>query len=69
MLRKIPSYGQSAAPDGELTAWDSSPLSEAIREKTIKTGTVLVHQTKMFVVAIALVSNGNPTGVMTLVLD
>jgi DNA-binding CsgD family transcriptional regulator len=69
VLRKIASYGQSAAPDGELTAWDNSPLSEAIREKTIKTGTVLVDQTKMFVVAIALVSNGNPTGVMTLVLD
>ena len=69
VLRKIASYGQSAAPDGELTAWDNSPLSEAIREKTIKTGTILVDQTKMFVVAIALVSNGNPTGVMTLVLD
>jgi DNA-binding CsgD family transcriptional regulator len=69
VLRKIASYGQSAAPDGELTAWDNSPLSEAIREKAIRTRTVLIDQAQMSVVAIALVSNGNPTGLMTLVLD
>jgi DNA-binding CsgD family transcriptional regulator len=69
VLRKIASYGQSAAPDGEITAWDDSPLSEAIREKSIRTGAVLVDQTKMFVVAIPFVSNSVPTGLMALVLD
>ncbi len=58
-----------AAPDGELTAWDNSPLSEAIREKSITAGAVLIAEKPMLVVAVPLVSNGNPTGVMTLVLD
>ena len=69
VLRKIASYGEPADPDGELTAWDNSPLSEAIREKAIRTGTVLIADKTMFVVAVPLVSNGNPTGLMTLVLD
>jgi DNA-binding CsgD family transcriptional regulator len=69
VLRKIASYGESAAPDGELTAWDNSPLSEAIREKSITTDPVLIAEKPMLVVAVPLVSNGNPTGVMTLVLD
>jgi DNA-binding CsgD family transcriptional regulator len=69
ILRKIASYGLSATPDGELTAWDNSPLSEAIREKSITTDTVLIAEKPMIVVAVPLVSNGNPTGVITLVFD
>ena len=69
VLREIASYGESAAPDGELTAWDNSPLSEAIREKAIRTGTILIAEKTMFVYAVPLVSNGNPTGLMTLVLN
>ena len=69
VLRKIASYGQSAAVDGELTAWDDSPLSEAIRDKSTRTGSVMVYGIKMFVVAIPFVSNNVPTGLMALVLD
>jgi DNA-binding CsgD family transcriptional regulator len=69
VLRKIASYGQSAAIDGEITAWDDSPLSEAIREKSIRTGLVMVDETKMLVIAVPFVSNNVPTGLMAIVLD
>jgi DNA-binding CsgD family transcriptional regulator len=69
MLRKIASYGQSAAQDLEITAWDNSPLSEAIREKTIRIGPVSLAEKTMSVVAVPLISNGNPTGLMALVVD
>ena len=67
-LRKIASYGQIAV-DGELTAWDDSPLSEAVREKAIRTGKVTVDEDPMLALAIPFVSNGVPTGVLALLID
>lgn len=69
VLREIAGYGQSTGPDVELSAWDISPLSEAIREKEIRVGIVQIDGATMSVIAVPLVSNGNPTGLITLVLD
>jgi DNA-binding CsgD family transcriptional regulator len=68
-LRLIAGYGVSPEPETELSAWDNSPLSEAIREKSIRTGEVTVDQGKMLVVAIPFISNGVPSGLVALVID
>jgi DNA-binding CsgD family transcriptional regulator len=68
-LRPIASYGVTIGLETELSAWDDSPLSEAIREKGIRTGTINTNGQDFLVLAIPFVSNGVPTGLVALLID
>lgn len=68
-FREIASYGKVAVPDRDLTVWDDSPMSQAIRTKTVATGVVEVDGATMLIMAVPLVSNNGPTGLVTLVLE
>lgn len=68
-LRPIASYGVTLGLETELSAWDDSPLSEAIREKGIRSGSVTINGSDFLVLAIPFVSNGVPTGLGALIID
>jgi DNA-binding CsgD family transcriptional regulator len=68
-LRSVGSFGISAGQKVEISAWDDSPLSEAIREKRLAAGP-LEHIGKGFeAIAIPFVSHGVPVGLMAIVVE
>lgn len=68
-LRVIASYGIVASGNEEFSAWDDSPLSEAIREKGIRSDVVSIEDKKYQGLAVPFISNGVPTGLLALVID
>jgi DNA-binding CsgD family transcriptional regulator len=68
-LRSIASYGVIAESTQELSAWDDSPLSEAIREKGIRTGVLEIEGKRYLCLAVPFISNGVPSGLMSLIID
>ena len=68
-IKPIASYGQVIEIYEDLSAWDESPLSEAVREKTAVTGVISSEGREFCVLAIALASNGVPHGLVALVID
>jgi DNA-binding CsgD family transcriptional regulator len=68
-LRPIASYGETIDHSEELTAWDDSPLSEAIREKrtVIQSPESKSADQEDSVLALPFVSNGVPTGLLSLI--
>jgi DNA-binding CsgD family transcriptional regulator len=69
ILRSIASYGLSAGQNKDLSAWDESPLSMAIREKRLVSGPVLSDGNELTVIAMPFVSNGVPVGLASVVLE
>ena len=68
-LRPIASYGLSAGQNKDLSAWDESPLSKAIREKRLVSGPVFSDGKELTVIAMPFVSNGVPIGLASVVLE
>ena len=69
VLRSVGSYGISASQKVEISAWDDSPLSEAIREKKLVAGQLNPTVIDLNVVAIPFVTHGVPVGLMAVVLE
>jgi len=69
VLRSIASYGLSVAQSKDLSAWDDSPLSKAIREKRLLSGSALSDGKELTVIAMPFVSNGVPIGLAAVVLE
>jgi DNA-binding CsgD family transcriptional regulator len=53
----------------EISAWDASPMSEAIREKRLVLGKLAHLGLEFGVIAIPFITHGVPTGLMALVLE
>ena len=69
ILRSVGSYGISAGQKIGMSAWDDSPLSEAIREKKLVAGPIDVLGSELDVIAIPFVSHGVPVGLMAVVIE
>ena len=69
VLRPIASYGLGSGQNKDLSAWDDSPLSKAIREKRLVTGPVVADGIDLSVIALPFVSNGVPIGLVSIVLE
>jgi DNA-binding CsgD family transcriptional regulator len=69
VLRSVGSYGISAGQKVGISAWDDSPLSEAIREKKLVAGPIGVGEFEIVVIAIPFVTHGVPVGLMAVVIE
>jgi DNA-binding CsgD family transcriptional regulator len=65
-LKTVAKYGMEVNGNHELSAWDDSPLSEAIREKkmVVKDTSSATGTTRT--IAVPFISNGVPTGLLAL---
>lgn len=68
-LKPVASYGQVTETNSDLSAWDDSPLAEAIRSKTIVSGSTRIKDQELSVHAIPLAANGVPSGLAALFID
>ena len=68
-IKPIASYGQSVGAESGLSAWDDSTLSEAVREKGVRTGALVVDGKKLSVLAVPFIANGVPRGLVALFID
>ncbi len=68
-LRPVASYGEVIENTPELSAWDDSPLAEAIRLKTAVTGPIQIQGTELSVLALPLVANGVPSSLAAVFMD
>jgi DNA-binding CsgD family transcriptional regulator len=68
-LRLVASHGLVVETSEELSAWDDSPLSEAIREKTAVSGLVSISGKQLSVLAVSLGTSSAPRGLVALVID
>jgi DNA-binding CsgD family transcriptional regulator len=69
LLRSVASYGTGAGQTKDLSAWDDSPLSEAIREKRLVTGPIVTDGMTLSVIAIPFVTNGVPVGLASVLVQ
>ena len=69
VLRSVGGYGISAGQKVGISAWDDSPLSEAIREKKLVTGPINPVEVEIVVIAIPFVTHGVPVGLMAVVME
>ena len=69
VIKPIASYGQSISVDSGLSAWDDSTLSEAVREKGVRTGKVNLDDQQFSLLAVPFIANGVPRGLVALVID
>ena len=69
VLRSVGSYGTSAGQKAGISAWDESPLSEAIREKKMVAGPIDPVEIDNIVIAIPFVTHGVPVGLMAVVIE
>jgi DNA-binding CsgD family transcriptional regulator len=69
ILRSAGSYGIDVGDSGEISAWDDSPLSEAIRTKKLVGGKVEYLGSEFEIIAIPFITHGVPVGLMTLVVE
>ena len=69
ILRSVGSYGITTGQNEEVSAWDASPMSEAIREKRLVVGKLEHLGLEFEVIALPFITHGVPTGLMALVLE
>ena len=69
VLRSVGSYGISAGQKVGISAWDDSPLSEAIREKKLVAGPIDSLGQELDVIAIPFVTHGVPVGLLAVVIE
>jgi DNA-binding CsgD family transcriptional regulator len=69
ILRSVGSYGISAGQKVGISAWDDSPLSEAIREKKLVAGPIDFLGQELDVIAIPFVTHGVPVGLLVVVIE
>lgn len=68
-LRPIAGYGIGSENGTDLSAWDDSPLSEAVREKRMVIQELETDNGAAFVVAVPLLNGNAPTGLLALYTD
>jgi DNA-binding CsgD family transcriptional regulator len=68
-LKPVASYGEVIENHRELSAWDDSPLAEAIRLKEVVTGAIKIQGAELSVIALPLVANGVPSGLAAVFMD
>lgn len=69
VIKPIASYGQSLNLESGLSAWDDSTLSEAVREKVVRTGRANLDDHPYSILAIPFIASGVPRGLVALVID
>lgn len=69
IIKPIASYGQSVGAESGLSAWDDSTLSEAVREKGVRTGALVIDGKKFSVLTVPFIASGVPRGLVALVID
>ena len=69
VIKPIANYGQSLQLSSELSAWDDSTLSEAVREKGVRVGRSDLDDHPYSILAIPFVANSVPRGLVALVID
>jgi DNA-binding CsgD family transcriptional regulator len=69
VLKPIASYGQPLNLESGLSAWDDSILSEAVREKGVRTGIVSIENQPFSLLAVPFIANAVPRGLVALVID
>jgi DNA-binding CsgD family transcriptional regulator len=69
VIKPIASYGQPMNFESGLSAWDDSILSEAVREKGVRTGQVSIENQPFSILAVPFIANGVPRGLVALVID
>lgn len=68
-LKAVASYGDVIENNPELSAWDDSPLAEAIRRKSAITSPIQIQGVVLSVFAFPLVANGVPNGLAAVLMD
>jgi DNA-binding NarL/FixJ family response regulator len=68
-IKLLASYGQILETIPGLSAWDDSPLSEAVREKGVRFGSLSPALNSSSIMAIPFLANGSPRGLVALVVD
>jgi DNA-binding CsgD family transcriptional regulator len=68
-LKPVASSGEVIENSPELSAWDDSPLAEAIRLKEVVTGPIKIQGAELSVLALPLVANGVPSGLAAVFMD
>ena len=68
-IKPIASYGQVLEEIPGLSAWDDSPLSESVREQAVRFANAIIDGNTVSVMAVPLIANGSPRGVVALILD
>lgn len=68
-LHTVAGYGRLHNRPEQLSAWDVSPLSEAIREKRGANGVVEDDEGMLLALAVPFVSSGVPVGLLAMYLD
>jgi DNA-binding NarL/FixJ family response regulator len=68
-IKHIASYGTVLETVPGLSAWDDSPLSEAVREKGVRFGKLSSGPNNLSVMAIPFLANGSPRGLVALIVD
>ena len=69
VLKSVASYGLTLEGSQGLSAWDNSPLSEAVREKVVSFGQTIIEGSALSVMAIPFIANGVPRGLVALIVD
>ena len=69
VLKSVASYGLTLEGSQGLSAWDNSPLSEAVREKVVSLGQTIIEGSALSVMAIPFIANGVPRGLVALIVD
>jgi len=69
ILRSVGSYGIGAGQNEEVSAWDASPLAEAIREKKLVAGKIENLGSEFESISMPFVTHGVPVGLMVLVIE
>lgn len=65
-IKSVAKYGMEVNGNQELSAWDDSPLSEAVREKRLVIDVAETASGVRSTVAVPLMSGGVPTGLLAL---
>jgi DNA-binding CsgD family transcriptional regulator len=68
-IKLIASYGQVLDEIPGLSAWDDSPLSESVREQAVRFANAILDGNTVSIMAVPLIANGSPRGVVGLILD
>jgi DNA-binding CsgD family transcriptional regulator len=69
VIKPLVSYGKFVDVDSELSAWDDSILSEAVRERVVRTGKVTLDGHPYSLLAVPFIANGVPRGLVALVIE
>ena len=68
-LRLVAKYGVEVNGEGDLSAWDDSPLSECVREKRMVIGEKHGEEGKLAVICLPFMIGASPIGLVAIVVE